>query len=215
MQRIRSISGQFRTVTPVLLIAYLLTFLSLLAVIILSTMKDISLDSFTKDPTALMEAPFYLGAFSNIGIMIWSAAAILCFFTANYIKRIQGLREDYHFLLVSALITLMLGIDDMFLVHEEVFPGYFSVPENAVVVTYINIFIIYLILFRRKILKTEFLVLALGFFFLGMSTIIDLLPLPMEKDTFLEDAIKLFGVVSWLIYFYRYCRQTFSRAFAS
>ena len=203
----RNIYSQFRIITPVVLIAYLVTFLSLIAVIIISTSKNIALDTLTKDPTETMNAPFYIGAFSNIGIIIWSGAAVLCFFTAMQIKEVTAFREDYFFLIASAFITLMLTTDDLFLIHEEVFPKYFHVPENAVILTYINIFIIYLILFRNKILSTEFIILALAFTFIGLAKMSDLIPLPLKKDTFLEDAIKLFGIVSWFIYFFRFCRQ--------
>ena len=203
----RNIYSQFRIITPVVLIAYLVTFLSLIAVIIISTSKNIALDTLTKDPTETMNAPFYIGAFSNIGIIIWSGAAVLCFFTAMQIKEVTAFREDYIFLIASAFITLMLTTDDLFLIHEEVFPKYFHVPENAVILTYINIFIIYLILFRNKILSTEFIILALAFTFIGLAKMSDLIPLPLKKDTFLEDAIKLFGIVSWFIYFFRFCRQ--------
>jgi hypothetical protein len=199
----RSIKSQFRSVTPVLLIAYLLTFLCLLVVIILSTFKNIPLDRFTKDPTAIMNAPFYTGGFSNLGIMFWSGSAVVCFLAAAYIKPIAQLKDQYKYLLVSGLITTLLALDDMYLIHEEVFPHYLDISENTVIVSYINIFLIYIIVFRNTILSTEFIILGLGFFFLGLSTIIDLLPLPMEKDTFLEDAIKLFGIISWFIYFYR------------
>jgi hypothetical protein len=202
----KSIASQFRTVTPILLISYLLVFLSLLLIIILSTYKDIPLDTFTQDPTALMNAPFYLGAFSSIGIMLWSGSTVLCLFTAFMIRQRSYLKEDYQFLIVSGFITLLLAFDDMFLLHEEVLPHFFHIPANAVIVTYVNIFVIYLILFRRKILSTDFIVLLLAFFLLGLSTVIDLLPLPLEKDSFLEDAIKLFGVVSWFIYFWRQSR---------
>jgi hypothetical protein len=203
----RSISSQFRTVTPILLISYLLVFLSQLIVIVLSTYKGIPLDTFTQDPTAIMDAPFYLGAFSNIGNMLWSGAAILCLFTAFIIKNKNFLREDYKFIFASGLITLLLAFDDMFLLHEEVLPNFLHVPENAVIVSYVNLFAIYIILFRRKIFSTEFVILFMAFFLIGLSTVIDILPLPIEKDSFLEDAIKLFGVVSWFVYFCRYSRQ--------
>ena len=199
--------NQFRIITPVILIAYLVTFLSLLIVIIISTSKDIALDTLTKDPTETLNAPFYIGAFSNLGIMLWSGAAVLCIFTAFHIRGIPFYVEDFRFLIISALLTLMLTFDDLFLVHEEVFPKYFNIPENAIILTYINMFIIYLILFRRKILSSEFLILGLAFFFIGMAKVSDLIPLPIKKDTFLEDAIKLFGIVSWFTYFYRFNRK--------
>ena len=204
------LTSQFRTITPVILIAYLVTFLSLLIVIVISTAEDIALDTLTKDATETLNAPFYIGAFSNLGIMLWSGAAILCIFTAFQIKGLSFYKEDFQFLIISALLTIMLTLDDLFLVHEEVFPKYFNIPENAIILTYINLFIIFLILFRRKILSGEFLILGLAFFFIGMAKISDLLPLPIKKDTFLEDAIKLFGIVSWFIYYYRFNRKLLS-----
>lgn len=199
----RSIGQQFRTVTPILLIVWLITLLCLLLGIYASTVKDIPLESFTKDPTALMNAPFYMGFFSNVGIMIWSGAAMINFFVAYQIKDNTKERENFLFILYSALITLMMTLDDLFQLHEFVFPNYFSTSANAVYLTYMNIFLIYFIYFRKRLLASEFTILALAFFFLGLSTIIDVLPLPIPKDTFLEDAIKLFGIVTWFIYYFR------------
>ncbi len=199
----RSIGQQFKTVTPILLIVWLITLLSLLLGIYASTVKDIPLESFTKDPTALMNAPFYLGFFSNIGIMIWSGAAMINLFVAYQIKDNPKERENFLFILFSAFITLMMTLDDLFQLHEFVFPNYFSISDNAVYLTYMNIFLLYFIYFRKRLLASEFTILGLAFFFLGLSTIIDVLPLPIPKDTFLEDAIKLFGIVTWFIYYFR------------
>jgi hypothetical protein len=199
----RSLLQQFRTVTPILLIVWLITLLSLLTAIYASTERDIPLESFTKDPTALMKAPFYLGFFSNIGIMIWAATAMICFFVAYRIKEVQESKSKFQFILISACISLLMTLDDLFQLHEFVFPNYFSITDNMVYLTYINIYVIYFIRFRKLLLNSDYLVLGLAFFFLGLSTIIDLLPLPIPKDTFLEDAIKLFGVTTWFIYFFR------------
>jgi hypothetical protein len=199
----RSIGQQFRTVTPILLIVWLVTLLALLLGIYASTVKEIPLESFTKDPTALMNAPFYLGFFSNVGIMIWAGAAMINFFVAYRIKDDSKQRHNFLFILFSAFITLMMTLDDLFQLHEFVFPNYFSISDNAVYLTYMNIFLLYFIYFRKRLLESEFAILGLAFFFLGLSTIIDVLPLPIPKDTFLEDAIKLFGIVTWFIYYFR------------
>jgi len=198
----RPIGAQFRTITPVLLITWLMTILALLVSIFISTVREIPLDTFTQDPNAKMGAPFYVGLFSNIGIMIWSAALTVCFYAASRI--VKGVRRfDREFLIVSGLITLMMTLDDLYQVHEFVFPHYFSISENMVYLTYMNIYLIYFIRYRNQLLNSDFIALALAFFFLGLSTVIDLLPLPIEKDTFLEDAMKLLGAVSWLVYYMR------------
>lgn len=199
----RSLSVQFRAVTPVLLISWLVTLLALLLTIYVSTQKDISLDTFTKDPVAFLDAPFYIGFFSNIGIMIWSGAVMICWFTAFRVRNSAQQKEDFLFMVFSGVISLMMTLDDLFQLHELVFPRYLAVSENMVYVTYLNIFLLYFLRFRNRILRSEYIVYVLAFFFLGLSTIIDILPLPIEKDTFLEDAIKLVGIVSWFIYFFR------------
>lgn len=198
----RSISSQFKKVTPVLLISWLLTTLALLLAIFISTAKDISLDAFTQDPNARFNAPFYIGLFSNIGIMIWSAAVTICLYSAWRIAAAAD-KKARQFLFFSGIITLIMTLDDLFQLHELVFPQYLSISENMVYLTYLNIYLIYFIRFRKQLLNSDFIALGIAFFFLGLSTIIDLLPLPMEKDTFLEDAMKLLGAVSWLIYYLR------------
>ncbi len=198
----RSIASQFRKVTPVLLITWLLTTLALLLAIFASTMKDIPLDTFTQDPNAQLNAPFYLGFFSNVGIIIWSAAMTICFYCAFSMPSVAD-NHNREFLLASGVITLLMALDDLFQLHEDVFPKYFSISENMVYITYLNLYLIYFIRYRRQLLNSDFIALGVSFFLLGLSTIIDLLPLPLPKDTFLEDAIKLLGAVTWMVYYIR------------
>lgn len=198
----RSIASQFRKVTPVLLITWLLTVLALLTAIFVSTVKGIALDVFTQDPNAQMNAPFYMGFFSNLGVIIWSAALTICFYCAYRLPDSSD-RRNREFLLASGGITLLMALDDLFQLHELVFPQYFHISDNMVYLTYVNVYLIYGIRFRRQLLQSDFLALVLAFFLLGLSTIIDLLPLPLPKDTFLEDAIKLLGAVTWLVYYTR------------
>lgn len=198
----RSITSQFRKVTPVLLITWLLTVLALLTAIFVSTVKGIALDVFTQDPNAQMNAPFYMGFFSNLGVIIWSAALTICFYCA-YRLPVGADNRNREFLLASGGITLLMALDDLFQLHELVFPQYFNISGNMVYLTYVNVYLIYGIRFRRQLLQSDFLALGLAFFLLGLSTIIDLLPLPLPKDTFLEDAIKLLGAVTWLVYYTR------------
>lgn len=206
----RSIASQFRKVTPVLLITWLLTTLALLLAIFASTVKDIPLDTFTQDPNAQLNAPFYLGFFSNLGIIIWSAAMTICFYAAYRMSSGSDSRSR-EFLVVSGFITLLMALDDLFQLHELVFPKYFNISDNMVYITYLNIYLIYFIRFRKQLLNSDFIALGVAFFLLGLSTIIDLLPLPMPKDTFLEDAIKLLGAVTWMVYYIRVANELTTR----
>jgi hypothetical protein len=110
-------------------------------------------------------------------------------------------------------------LDDLFLLHEEVFPYYLNIPEKLVFVGYGMIISLYLVKFRKIILKTEFLFLILAFGFLGLSVIIDLLPIATrllgnQGEFLLEDGFKLMGIISWFTYFARVGVAQLKRAIA-
>jgi hypothetical protein len=98
---------------------------------------------------------------------------------------------------------MLLMTDDLFLFHEEVFPKYLGIPEKGVFVIYSNILLLYTLLFRESIFKSDYVILGLAFFLIGGSTLIKHIPMPIPEDTFLEDAVKLFGIICWFTYFLR------------
>jgi hypothetical protein len=94
--------------------------------------------------------------------------------------------------------------DDLFLLHELVLPEYFYLPKNIVYLIYVNLIVFYLVLFRAELMETEFIVLVIASVLIGSSQFVDLLPMPIPEDSFLEDAVKLFGIVTWFTYYVRY-----------
>lgn len=205
---------QLKNITPILIIVFAATTAVLSGVILMGIEYNVELDHFTQDPTAIMHAPFYLGFFSDIGILLWCGSAALCFFTRALLPKTELTKPIRAFLFYSGLITSLLMLDDLFLLHESVFPDYLGIPENGVFVIYGNILLLYLVLFRETLLKTEYLILALAFVLIGISTVVDLLPMPIPEDSFLEDAVKLFGIVSWFVYFLRLCYKELMKIFS-
>ncbi len=199
---------QIRNAAPILVMAYALTTAILSVVIFLGMEHDVELDHFTQDPASIMDTPFYLGFFSYIGILFWCAASTLCFFTRLLLHDEDAeQKRKRQFLLYSGLISALLMFDDLFLLHEVVFPEYFMLPKNGVYLIYINILVAYLIVFRAEIMQTEYLILMVAAALLGISQFVDSLPMPIPEDSFLEDAVKLFGIVTWFAYYMRYCVQ--------
>jgi hypothetical protein len=199
---------QIRNAAPILVMAYALTTAILSVVIFLGMEHDVELDHFTQDPASIMDTPFYLGFFSYIGILFWCAASTLCFFTRLLLHDDDAeQKRKRQFLLYSGLISALLMFDDLFLMHEVVFPEYFMLPKNAVYLIYMNILVAYLIIFRAEIMQTEYLIFVVAAALLGISQFVDSLPMPIPEDSFLEDAVKLFGIVTWFTYYMRYCVQ--------
>lgn len=198
-----SLREQLKNITPILIIAFAATLVILSGVIKLGLDHNIQLNHFTKDPVQIMGEPFYLGLFSNVGILLWCGSVVVCFFSRSLVPNVEDKKAIRVFLFYSGLVTLLLLLDDLFLMHEEVFPKYIGVPEKGIFVIYSNILLLYLILFRDTILKTDYVILVLAFFLIGVSTFVKRIPMPIPEDTFLEDAVKLFGIICWFIYFLR------------
>lgn len=202
------IKNQLRQSAPVLVMVYALTTAILSIVIFLGIEHDIELDHFTQDPASIMGTPFYLGFFSYIGILFWCASAVVCFFSRAVIPDEPESKRIRSFLLYSGLITALLMFDDLFLLHEMVLPELFFLPEMVVYLIYLNILLVYAILFRAELMNSEFIILVIAAGLIGASQFVDSIPMPIPEDSFLEDAVKLFGIVTWFTFFLRYCLQT-------
>lgn len=194
---------QLRNVTPILIIVFAATLVALTCIILLGLEHNIQLNHFTKDPAQILNTPFYLGLFSYLGILLWCGSVAICFFARSLVLKSDATKAIRTFLFCSGLVTTLLMFDDLFLLHEEVFPKYLGIPEKGVFVIYSNILLLFILLFRETIFKTEYLILGFAYFLIGASTFVKRIPMPIPEDTFLEDAVKFFGIICWFTYFLR------------
>ena len=200
----KSFLKQIARIYPLVLIIYLPTILILLAVGIISWRTNIPIMDFTRDPLSIMDAPVYIGVISNLGILFWTAGAAICFFSAAMIAQINQKSQDFYFLLFGGIITTVLLFDDFFLFHEKVFPLYLNTSESQVFFIYLLMLLVYLIVFRKKIMATDFILLGLSLMCFAMSAIIDEIFVVHFRGKFLvEDGFKLLGILTWTAYFTR------------
>ncbi len=166
------------------------------------------------DPS--MGSHFFRGAFTNLGILLWWAAATVSAFTYFLLHRLFH-TEVYAesakaFFLYMALFTALLTLDDLFMLHEEVFPVHLGVPELAVYAAY-GALTAGLIHFVHFLVRTDFLVLMLALGFFAFSMLIDegmlrfLLRIPGRLDLLIEDTMKMLGIVCWLVFLLRTATQ--------
>lgn len=162
----------------------------------------------TRDPAAITKTSPLIGVVSNIGVFLWIICASLCFFSFSLLNNKPFNKEFSSFFLLSGYLTSLLLLDDFFMLHELYFPRKLNIPEELVICVYGIIILLYLVKFRKLILKTDFIFLFLAFGFLGASAIIDLNLLITNKyQIMIEDWCKLFGILNWLVYFTRVCFQ--------
>ena len=155
------------------------------------------------DPSEVLEFPPYIGMLSNWGVVLWVTAAAICLFSAVLLKQFKASNTTFRFIAVSGGLSLVLGIDDLFVLHDHLLPQIFSSPERYFYFLYFFVFLVYLIFFIRQILKYEYLLFGASLVFFVLSRRI-FVTLPFF-DQFMTtgDMLKYFGIVFWLAFFYR------------
>lgn len=200
---VSALREQLRSLSRVLVLIYTPVVIALGIVIVIRITTGFSMADLTRDPLAVAQAPVYIGILSNLSVLVWAAAATVCFFSYTLVRNRAATGRHAWFLLSGGFITVMLLLDDFFMFHEVVFPEYIGVPENLVYVIYISIVLWFLVWYRSIILQTDFLLLALAGTAFGLMVVMDILEYinPLPGFYLLEDGFKLFGIVSWAAYF--------------
>lgn len=190
-----------------LLVGFFLSAMALVPAILASNKYGISYADFMRDPVFLLKGELYIGWFSQLGCMLWFVAVGFCFLSAKLIPKDHPIPMLKSFLIYSCCLTAALGADDIFLLHDEILP-YFGVKENLIMLVYLLGVTFLLLIYFKVILKTQYIVLGLAFFFLGLSMSLDRLPgqkifAPGQWQSVLyEDGAKFIGIVLWMVYFY-------------
>ena len=161
------------------------------------------------DPATTVGWPFYVGFVSNTGAMAWTATASIFLFRFYTHRTAGGDARWGRFLLWSGAFVALLGLDDLFLLHDQAFPKYLSIGQPVILAIYGLLAGVYLLRFAPQIARTAFPVFLLAFALLGSSVALDQmqdhLSIYPPGSGFLEDALKLLGIGTWLSYAIHTC----------
>lgn len=140
----------------------------------------------------------YFGLFSNLGIMIWTAASAVCLFSAICLLKSPRVAKEYAmFASVAGIFTGWLMLDDAFLVHEKVFPA-FGIPQTITILIYLALCGLYVWNFQKLLRDTRYGLLLLALGFLGASVLIDQIFHSVDDTTVVfEDTCKFVGISCW------------------
>lgn len=171
--------------------------------VLVATLTNNPIWKLAKDPAEVMGFSPYIGMLSNWGVVLWMGAAAICLFSAVLLKQQKVSPSTLTFITVSGSFSLLLGIDDLFLLHDRLFPKLFDIPEKYFYFLYLFAFLIYLVCFLRQIIKYDYLLFGAALLFFLMSRRV-FVSLPFF-DQFMTtgDMLKYFGIVFWLAFFYR------------
>lgn len=187
----------------------------LVAITLVSVANGVPLSMVVEDPTALARLHPLSGIQSSLGVLLWCAAATLCFFTAAVLWGAAA-PSFILFLLASGLLSSYLLLDDLFQIHEKLASQYFGVRQKHVLAGLAVVVAAYLVGFRRVIAATPYALLGVAMILLSASAVIDAVVLklwPQQGDVglFLEEGNKWLGIASWCGYFAVVCGQSIRR----
>lgn len=200
----------FRTAVTQL---YLAALLLIAATVVFSNVRQLPFEYFSRDPASTTESHSLIGLISNVGILLWCASATACLFSAAVLWGARASHKTIRAMFWAGVITVVLLIDDLFLLHENIYPGMIGVNEHLVFIFYGVMLLVYFTIFLDVLRRANFHILLICIFCFGSSVLIDLFPDEVqalaEKSTrhILEDGTKFLGIVSWFGYYWEFCYE--------
>lgn len=170
---------------------------AILAVVpfLLPLVLDIDGDDLSRDVADTAHLPWWTGALSTVGLMMWAAAAGICALTAAAVSREQPDRS--RFLAGTTALLLLVALDDALQLHETVGPEKLGVPEFACYGVLAVAAGLWGLLFLDQILATRVWLLAIVAAFFAGSILSDVLVI---GPTAAEDWLKNSGIAVLLLW---------------
>ncbi len=179
---------------PVVAAVFVLAVLVLVAVAAAAGRSAREVSFFTREPVSALTVGgatcngpscSYVGVVSNLGVLLWCAAAAACFLAAALTS---GRRSP---LLYAGLLTTALLADDLFLLHEGVYA--LVIEERIVFGLYALALVGFVVAFRRFLRETTPSLFAAACALFAVSLVVD------ERwagNHLLEDGSKFLGIVA-------------------
>lgn len=144
----------------------------------------------------------FAGLLSNWSVVLWIATAAICLFSVAIMKQHNAPEVKRRFFLASGIFTLVLGLDDLYMLHERILPRGLHIPEIFFYMLYFLAFVTFLAYFASQLFKYEYLLFVAAIFFFALSRVF-LIEIPYIGRLSAGDILKYFGIVFWLVFFYR------------
>lgn len=198
-----AIIGQLSKIWKTIIVGILISLGSAGFTVMVAKLTGSSISSLAKDPAEIRHFPPYIGMLSNWGVILWIVTASICLFSAILLKQQKASGPTLKFLATSGTFSLLLGVDDLYMLHDRLLPRLFHMPEIFFYLLYFFAFAAYLVYFIPQILKYDYLLFLAAFlFFVFSRQFFVRIPYLSEFNT-TGDMLKYFGIVFWLIFFYR------------
>jgi hypothetical protein len=187
----------------------------LVSTIVLVAVGQHSFGYFRNDPAQTLGEFPLIGLMSQVGVLLAWAAAAICVFAGTFVARACGWGAAGPLLAFGGLVGY-LAFDDLFLLHEDLLPGWLGISEELAQAGYAIAGVIFLWAFRDFLRRNEWQLLALALVVLGFSFAVDFdtggaFGLPYRG--LVEDSAKLFGLAFLAAYLVRLSARMLADAY--
>lgn len=176
----------------------------LVVIYFITRFVDIPYSDLTRDAAATLEGPWYTGALSNSAIALLLVGAGIALFAASLLPDVAG-KSRKGLLNALALVVIVFAVDDLFMLHEAVYPE-FGISSELAFAVYGLAMLVVIWVWRDVILHaSDWAYLLLAALALGVSVVVDvvleqdLLDLPFSGEL-IEDPAKILGMVLMSFY---------------
>lgn len=168
------------------------------AVLLATMVLGVDPDRLLRDPMAYLHQAFYVGFFSNLGVLGWWTAAVACLLAALVLR---GRSQDSSALAYGGVLSAVLGLDDLLMLHEQVLPGHLGLPEVVTFACYGLATLWYLWRFHSFHRAVEPGLLGTALVLFGVSVMLDVTNiLPGPAGMVVEDGSKFTAICVWAAY---------------
>jgi hypothetical protein len=166
----------------------------------LSAAAGIRTQLVIRDLAQTCDTAMGVGLLSNIGYLLWISAAAIALFAG--LSGVLAIRGRVRQLLISGgLFSLLLCIDDMFLLHDRYVGSTFLYSLYAIFAVLI------LFRFRAQVSALGGGSFLLAVALLGTSVVIDqlqeVIPVPYTTLQLFEEGAKFLGIATWLAFWWQ------------
>ena len=145
------------------------------------------------------DEPIGVGMISNLGILLWAAAAAIGLFASMSGLILQ--KKWRQLLRLGGIFSAILCLDDFFLLHDR------HISPDVLYLCYAVFTVIVLVYFRQLILQVDGVAFLAAAIFLGSAVLIDQFQ-PLQEQSpnlyatvqLFEEGFKFIGIACWLTF---------------
>jgi hypothetical protein len=172
----------------------------------ISFLIDFDFGLLSRDPIEYLNEKPYIGVISSTGIILWAATFSILLYSCKISLSQKKPKRQTLFLLFGGLLTGLMLIDDVFMIHDVIFPNYLNIDQKVFYAFYGFSTVAFFYFFHKIVLKSDYILFILSFFLLVESVVFDLalvLGFEIPYQYIFEDCSKFLGIIAWFAYFSR------------